>query len=125
MSAYEYELDTLFSNIKYKLAHKCDITEKLDECHTRGLAIVTELLDKNDIADRGKDVLFKRIHELEREVEGTHALNEKQAGMIKQAREDIQGLEKDKETLTTVMNALAGVVARGIEVAVTKQGGGS
>lgn len=124
MSIYKYELNTLFGKIKYELAHECDIKKKLDECHTRTIEIVQELLDRNPITELDKVALLKRIDELTKELEETKKSVARYEDRARGWMNSVHELNKDKETLTTVVNALAKVVVNGIEV-VVKQGGES
>lgn len=96
MTTYKYELDTLFSNIKYELAHKGGIPDKLNECHTRALAIVTELLASIETYKLAVGLFESGSGQYGRENESLHG--------------KIEELEKDKIELTTCVKALARVI---------------
>jgi hypothetical protein len=99
-----------------------DISELVrNECFTNRFIIdqkLTMILDASDGMEASHDALSKGLEEAKQSLA---RWEDRSRGWMNSVHE----LTKDKETLTTVVNALAKVVAQGIEVTVTRKGGES
>lgn len=90
MSTRKHELSYLFENIKFRIAHECDIKGDLNECHQRTLEVVRQLEHSLDIARKVTDAQYEKIAKAQDE-----------------ARELRTRLESKNKTLGLVVMALA------------------